>query len=402
MDAIQIDRDESKKTRKGESCLIDNQDDLKSVVGDDSAIRHPANRVNKKILHYLAKGIQNEKPDEYLKKLTTLTGKYAGVPDGNIVVFTGAGRALKSVVKESITYGDEILFCGPGPDFISDLATGVGARAIEYNSPSLFAPDPDGIIRNISSITKLIYLANPNFITGAVCNPGDIEYILSRIGKIKMIVDESLYEYCGISVTGLINDYDNLIILRTFSRAWELQGMVCDYLLTSRNTAASLRRDAVKKLSTITLIGAIAALAGFEEEKVRWNIIRENMTYLSTRLRSMGLACRPTPTDSLLVKVDHPRRSADRLRSAEIDAVSLHRYAGLENYISVQVGDDENSRNIICVIEKMPGISGRTGLTRKPRLILKQKKPGKLETADAANIDWQSGRELKDSELTTK
>ena len=94
----------------------------------------------------------------------------------------------------------------------------------------------------MSRMTRLVCIANPNSPTGTIFSQQDVETIVetARNNGTLVLVDEAYYHYCGQSVIDLLNVYDNLIITRTFSKAFGLASARLGYIVSSERIIADL------------------------------------------------------------------------------------------------------------------------------------------------------------------
>ena len=89
---------------------------------------------------------------------------------------------------------------------------------------------------------KLLYLCSPNNPTANQLKPREIEALIEEFPGI-VLVDEAYAEYADYSVVPLIKKYENLIVLRTFSKAFSLAGLRLGYAVANPNLAAALDKS---------------------------------------------------------------------------------------------------------------------------------------------------------------
>ncbi len=291
----------------------------------------------------------------YSDNLTAGISRYCGLPTNQIHIVPNTAHALNEIIKTFAKPNDSILVCRPVVDdlFATDLPENLN---IQYHeSPTPFTTDPEGIVDKVTGTTRLIYLANPNLCTGTIYGIDEIETIIGRTTDVKIILDETYFEYYGTSLVGLISQYDNIIVLRSFSAAFGLVDLPCSYILASFENIASIKRtNPNNKVSPLSMVAASAVLGDYEYLKKHISTVRENMTYLSTRLRGMGIPVRTTPADFILAEVTDPTQLVSRLHEAGIEARSLNDYARLHNYIAIRIIDDNHSAETIDIFKSMP------------------------------------------------
>ncbi|WP_054858046.1 aminotransferase class I/II-fold pyridoxal phosphate-dependent enzyme [Vulcanisaeta sp. JCM 16159] len=106
--------------------------------------------------------------------------------------------------------------------------------------PDTYDLDMDKVVK-IGNSYDVIYLCSPNNPTGNLFSKESIEYLLSRVRSL-VIIDEAYAEFARYSLIGLVRDYDNLAIVRTFSKAWGLASLRVGYVVASDTVINGLNR----------------------------------------------------------------------------------------------------------------------------------------------------------------
>jgi histidinol-phosphate aminotransferase len=317
--------------------------------------RHPSEMVMDSLRRFLRYNGPTPENNIYSDNLTAGISRYCSLPANQIHIVPDTAHAINEIIKTFAKSDDSILVCRPADDdiFSTDFPENIN---IQYHEPPTpFTTDPEGIVDAVTGTTRLIYLANPNLCTGTIYGIDEIETIIDRTTDIKIILDETYFEYYGTSLAGLISQYGNIIVLRSFSAAFGLVDLPCGYILASaENIAAIKRTNPNSQVSPLSMVAASAVLGDYEYLKKHISTVRENMTYLSTRLRGMGLPVRTTPTDFILADVAEPAQLIARLHEAGIEARSLSNNARLQNYIAIRIIDDAHSAETIDILRSMP------------------------------------------------
>jgi histidinol-phosphate/aromatic aminotransferase/cobyric acid decarboxylase-like protein len=297
--------------------------------------------------------------------------RYTGLPEEFITLFGNPVDIRETIARMAIRPGDNIIMAGPVD--ISSLidADNLGAQIICHYGASPFSADVDGLLEKVNGRTGLISLANPNSPTGTICSQEEILQILETVPRSKLFIDESFFEYSGISAIDLVRRHDNLIIMRTFTEGFRLTGNPCSYLLTSPSLKRKLASSVVDKAPSETaVVAAVMAISTLNDMNQRMEQIRENMIFLSVRLRALGISCRITPLDLFLVKGNDTRGVISCLKDNDIFAADLSYLPQLENYISIHVRDDAFSMRLIEAFENMPSELYRPSRILKTKITL--------------------------------
>lgn len=177
----------------------------------------------------------NRYPDPAQKKLRAKLSEYINVPIENLFFGVGSDEIIDLLIR---------IFCNPGIDEVIIPIPTYGMYEVACNVndvkvkqvplTSEFQIDLDVIKENITDKTKMIFLCSPNNPTGNVLKKNDILKVLS-IFKGIVVLDEAYIDFCeDKSLINEISNYENLVITRTFSKAWGLAGVRCGYSIAAK------------------------------------------------------------------------------------------------------------------------------------------------------------------------
>ena len=215
-------------------------------------------------------------------ELEEAIARYAGVERQNVVLGAGAD--------------DLILLCGRSFAGAGDVV-------------AIPAPPTYPLFR-VAALLAGASVANEDPAATFACRPGNPLGELGPLPEARpLVVDEAYFEYAGETAAGLIHDED-VVVIRTFSKAFALAGARVGYLLAGRDLAAELReRQSPAPVSTLSAALAVAALRCPPD--VAWVV--EERERLAEELRGLGLAPLPSHANFVLVPVDDPEALFERL-----------------------------------------------------------------------------------------
>lgn len=191
--------------------------------------------------------------------------------------------ALRAAIGADADLGAEHVIIGNGSDNILDLITrcfaqvpGVGHTVPSYSLyPVVAGMSGQGLMEvpfdrsmrlNLEAIAALkasvFFLTNPNAPTGVAFPLSEIEQVLQAIDGL-LVVDEAYVDFGGESAMLLLKDYENLIVVRTFSKSYGLAGMRVGYALAAPDIIGLL--DRVRDAYNLDRIAQAAALAAFQD-----------------------------------------------------------------------------------------------------------------------------------------
>jgi histidinol-phosphate aminotransferase len=171
-------------------------------------------------------------------------------------------------------------------------------------------PEPTYPLFRVASVLAGASIGNDAAALTFACRPGNPFGDLPDLPASRpLAVDEAYFEYAGVSAAGLVHD-EEVVVIRTFSKAFALAGARIGYLLAGRELAAELRaRQSPAPVSTLSAALAIAALRSPPD--VGWVI--EERERLVTELRALGLDPLPSHANFVFVPVNDPQGLAERL-----------------------------------------------------------------------------------------
>jgi histidinol-phosphate/aromatic aminotransferase/cobyric acid decarboxylase-like protein len=165
-----------------------------------------------------------------------------GVPETQVALGHGAGQLLQGALRE-LAVGGEVVLPWPSWAPLLGLAGRAGAHPVPVPLAADGTADLDALAGAVNDRTRAIVLCSPNDPTGTVVARADLRGFAERLRpEITVIVDEALVELAGpdASVVPLLEELPNLLVLRSFSKAWAMAGLRVGYVLGSPEDAEAL------------------------------------------------------------------------------------------------------------------------------------------------------------------
>jgi histidinol-phosphate aminotransferase len=301
----------------------------------------------------------------------------------------GAGHALKqrlaqrhAVAPEQITLGNgsnDLLvllaetFLTPGLEAIYDqhafLIYALAVRAAGATArvaASLPATDPDqplghdavAIAACCSQRTRVVYLANPNNPTGTWLDEATVRRLLEQVPRDAVVVlDEAYAEYVNYADypygIGLLPDYPNLVVTRTFSKAYALAGLRIGYSVSHPDIAELMNR--VRQPFNTNTLAQVAALAALDDAAFlpRSRALNSaGLAQLTTGLRKLGLTVPESAGNFVLADLGRPAMPVyEALLRAGLIVRPVANY-GLPNHLRITVGLPEQNVRLLAEIPR--------------------------------------------------
>lgn len=202
----------------------------------------------------------NRYPESVLNELQQELANYSGVKQSQVIIGgDGADEIIDVLAKTFIDEGDEFIVPLPSYMYYEYLLQQYGARPV-YAKWNLEENklDTDSILNSINDKTKMIFLCTPNNPTGTLIDEKDIRDIASGNPDVLIVVDEAYFEYAEVTNKDLINEFDNIFIIRTMSKVMGLAGMRMGYGLACSEIIEYMHR--IKPVFSLTRLSYVAAL----------------------------------------------------------------------------------------------------------------------------------------------
>lgn len=284
---------------------------------------------------------------------------------------TGAAAEYHGVLKAQVLPGngsDEILalifhgLCQNGAAF-ADITYGFyRVYCNMFNVSANIIPlreDFSVAVEDYADLSETIFIANPNAPTGVFLPISDIERIL-RLDKNRLVVvDEAYVEFGGESSDILLEKYDNLLIVRTLSKAHSLAGARVGYALGSEDLIKDLNtlRFSLNpyNVNRLSLLAGKAALDDREYfETCRARII-ENRDYTTKSLRALGFLIPESRANFIFAGDNTQISAADYYRRLRESGILVRYFASprIDNYVRITIGSMEQMERLIEVTKEL-------------------------------------------------
>lgn len=278
--------------------------------------------------------------------------------DSSCVLATrGSDDAIDLLVRCFCRAGtDQVLVCPPTFGMYEMAARLQGATVVRVplDEAAGFRLDEAALVAATTADTRLVFLCSPNNPTGNVTDPEVVLSLAHRLRRSSLVVlDEAYIEFSGTrSLASEVSQHENLVVLRTLSKAYALAGARCGALVANP-ALLQLVRPALPPypLSTLTVQAAEKALedSRFTE---RIALVRGQRSWLSTQLARLPsvIRCWPSNGNFLLLEVPDAGVITAACRSAGILIRDLSGQPGLRQHVRVSVGTPDQNRRLVAAL----------------------------------------------------
>ncbi len=257
-------------------------------------------------------------PDANGFSLKKAVSERYGVPTDWITLGNGSNDIIDIAGRTFAKNGDSIVFSEYSFIVYMLTAKSVGAIGIEVPAKN-YGHDLDAMLRAVREDTKIVFLANPNNPTGTFLKPEEIESFLDRMpANIVVVIDEAYNEFLDPAIqydsTAWVKKYPNLLVSRTFSKAYGLAALRVGFALAQPGLTDLLNRVRQPfNTNTVAQAAAVAALGDIEFLKKSAEVNKQGYRMLIQAFDEMGLEYVPSFGNFVLVRVGNDEDAGARV-----------------------------------------------------------------------------------------
>jgi histidinol-phosphate aminotransferase len=295
-----------------------------------------------------------------------LAARHLGLAPEQVILTNGVDEAIHILCQAFLDSGDELLLPVPTYTMYEIYASATDATIIHVpafssdptptQSSADFAFPYEVLLAAITPRTKLIAIANPNSPTGAVATRDQILAIAAAAPQAIVLVDEAYYHFYGQTVIDQIgkisNLAPNLIVARTFSKAYGLAGLRLGLLAGPESLLKWLRR--VLSPYSVNLVALAALTAALPDEAFLAHYVAEvkqARTEFLAGLTRLGLPFWPTEANFVLVNIGAQHREfVTALRAQNILTRDRSADPGCQDLVRITIGTPSQMHHALAVI----------------------------------------------------
>ncbi|MEQ8906333.1 histidinol-phosphate transaminase [Ekhidna sp.] len=300
----------------------------------------------------------NRYPDEQINELKEKLAAKNGLKPANFLLTAGSTEVLSLLGQHVGLQKGEILT--PYPTFPTALRFGerAGASIKKVKLDANDRIDLDQTLEAITDKTKLVFICNPNNPTGTELPTDDLKAFCRKVPENVLIcVDEAYVEYSNAGLKGsmisLVNELPNLVICRTFSKAYGLAGLRMGYAVSNvRNIQALRDRHLGAEISTgwPPLVAANASLDDpeFINKCVAKNAEGKQIVY--DAYDKWGVKYNPSSTNFIYARLE--RFENDLVAKMRNKGILITKWPDMTDHIRVSISKPEHMRKFVEVVEE--------------------------------------------------
>jgi histidinol-phosphate aminotransferase len=302
----------------------------------------------------------NRYPEQQPELLLEKLAQYHKIETNKLIVTRGSDEGIDLLIR---------LFCNARLDSIAALKPtfgmykvyakiqGIEYIEIELDANNNYQLDINKIYTSINEQTKIIFLCHPNNPTGNLLNRADVLSLCEKLSNnCIIVVDEAYIEFAeGNGFANEINDYQNLVILRTMSKAFGLAAARIGILIANSHLISWLKKVlAPYPLAKPAVAEALAAMSdkNLQEQKIQIAKILSEREKLADHLKSIPIVKKIWPSYANFLLVEFTSNIMDFCLENGIVIRSMAKIVGSEKVFRISIGTPEEMAQLIHVLKE--------------------------------------------------
>ena len=294
-------------------------------------------------------------PDEE-KKLVALIAEHHSISEESILLGAGANQLLEDFLKVFALKKSIVVPSATFPESVACMTTLQGSVDTVSLSSNLTL-DLEGLLRACHPNTGLIHLCNPNNPTGIWTEP-NLVLELVKLSPVPILISEAGADFVGETLIDQL--HSNLIVVRSFSKAYGLAGLRIGYSVASPEVIAKMKRCLISyRVSSVAIAAARAAMQDQDHLKKSIAYVLREKHWLMQKMSDLGFQVVPSRGQNFIARVPKEFRSADHfsaiLKQYDTAVVNCSLYPGLEQYIRISPQKQKINKKFILILKQMKG-----------------------------------------------
>ena len=280
--------------------------------------------------------------------------KYGVEPD-NLIFGSGSNEIIELLLRTYVKPGEFVASPAPSFSVYGIIAQAMQTRCAWMPTKTNFHIDLDCLLDSVTEKTRVLFLANPNNHTGTYIPEHELRSFIAPIPENTIIVMDAAYvEFADAKdmpdTTHWFKDYPNMVMMRTFSKAYGLAGLRIGYMIGDKTCCSMM--DRVRQPFNTNMLAQVAAVAALKDEEYLQSVLQRNLEgkqYLYNKFTELDLDYIPSQSNFILVNVGDGKKVFDGLLAKGVIA----RYMGpaLGEYIRITIGTPQENETFINALK---------------------------------------------------
>ena len=280
--------------------------------------------------------------------------QHLGLTPAQVLLTNGVDEAIHVLCQTYLDADAEMLLPVPTYSMYEVYASGTPARIVQIPAEAGFRFPLDALLAAITPATRLIAIANPNSPTGQTVGRDDLLRIVAAAPHAAVLVDEAYFHFFGKTVLDLVGQSPNVIVARTFSKAYGLAGLRLGVLCAAEEQMQWMRR-AISPYSVNSVALACLTAALDDEEYLRWYVseVLASRSTFEAALTGLGVPFWPSRANFVLVNIGVQHRAfVESMRARGVLVRDRSNDPGCDGCVRITVGTQEHTRQGIGALRE--------------------------------------------------
>lgn len=323
-------------------------------VNANEATRNLPPLVAERVINRLSMLAFNRYPNEEYYSLVEQIAKNFSVDASQILLGNGSSEIIEKVFHAFGGAGHKIVYPQPSFSMYKIYAKAADAEGVPFDLDEKFNLNVDAFIKKIREVNaSLAVVCNPNNPTGNALTPAQVEKIAASI-DCAFLLDEAYVEFYGRSAVNLVKRYPNLIVARTFSKAYGMAGARVGYMIAQPGVTRMINKAFMPyHMNVLTLAAADIVYQMRDEFIPRLQMIVAERKRMSEQLEKLsGVEVFPSETNFILIRLNRAEELKDYLESLDIGIRYFSPSAfGLKNCLRISMGTRDENDEVLKAIK---------------------------------------------------
>ncbi|MBT8172417.1 histidinol-phosphate transaminase [Candidatus Bathyarchaeota archaeon] len=277
--------------------------------------------------------------------------------ESEVAVANGADEIMDLLMKVFIRRGSKVMVVEPTFPMYTFFTELYGGKKVTVMLKEDFSLDVDSILKKADKETRLLFVCSPNNPTGNQFRESDIKQLLNQFKGI-VVVDEAYVDFANSSIIDWVKDYDNLAVLRSFSKAFGLAGLRLGYLISSKSVVNYVKRVVGPfNVNSVTQQAIVLALQNGSYFKEKMELVVNERERLMKILQQIdGIIPFPSDANFILFKVTkeglNSKTLTERMANLNVLVKDRGHLQLLENCIRITVGTRNMNVSFVSALKE--------------------------------------------------
>jgi histidinol-phosphate aminotransferase len=294
------------------------------------------------------------------QRLHERLAQFSGWSAEGIVAGNGSNELIQALLMVTIGEGKRVLISEPTFALYRQIGTVLGGEILSVSLNAELSYDIDALTAAVRDFQpEVTIVCSPNNPTGCLLSDDDLRSLLKLTTGL-VVVDEAYHEFAQHSVVPLLREHDNLVVLRTFSKAMAMAALRAGYLLAAPDLTREISKAVLPyNLNAVSQTAAEVAVEMYEDElhPVVRQVIAERARLYEALNGVSGLTPMNSQANFILVRsaID-PKQVYAELLKRNILVRDVSSYPMLSDYFRVSVGTPEENELLIEALKEIFGV----------------------------------------------